>query len=104
MRQVAKVFMAALFASAVWTSSAQAVESWFVVNLVMTGTQDQGDVYVNLTDRAGSFTEQWFRVVDPVRKEALAIALTAISTGSTIFVRADPDLVQPVVLKFFIFN
>ena len=82
MKRIGRILVAALLASAVWTSSAQAVENWFVVNLVMTGTQDQGDVYVNLTDTAGSFTGKWFRVVDPVRKEALAIALWAQAASS----------------------
>ncbi len=104
MKQVVRILVAALFASAVWTSSAQAVEGWFVVDLVMSGAQDAGDVYVNLTDRAGSFTGKWFRVADPVKNQALAIALTAVATDSRIFVRADPDAFafSGLVLKIFI--
>ena len=99
MRQVAKVFMVALFATAVWTSSAKAVEGWFFVTLVMSGTQDAGDTYVNLTADSGAFTGKWFKLADPIKKEGLAIALTSIATDSRLFVRADPDLAPPPGLE-----
>ena len=102
MKRLGKISLAALFATAVWTSSAKAVEGWFFVDLVMSGTQDAGDTYVNLTADSGAFTGKWFKLADPIKKEGLAIALTSIATDSRIFVRADPDSAPPLVLKFFI--
>ncbi len=102
MKRIGRILVAALFATAVWTSSAKAVEGWFFVTLVMSGTQDAGDTYVNLTADSGAFTDKWFKLADPIKKEGLAIALTSIATDSRLFVRADPDLAPPLVLKFFI--
>ena len=107
MKRIGRFLVAALFASAVWTSSAQAVEGFFIVNLEMVGAQDQGETYVLLSDAAGTptFTSTWFRVVSPIKTEALAMALTVIATDSQILVEADPDA-SPIalVLRFFVIS
>jgi hypothetical protein len=40
-----------------------------------------GDVLLMLSERAGNFHGRWFRAAPTVRREMLAIGLTAISTG-----------------------
>ncbi len=102
MKRIGRILMVALFATAVWTTSAKAVEGWFFVTLVMTGSQDAGNTYVNLTADNGAFTDKWFKLADPIALEGLAIALTSVATDSRIFVRADPDSAPRTVLKIFI--
>ena len=103
MRQVAKILMVALFATAVWTSSANAAPEFFNVDLVLIGSQGAGESVVNLTDKFGSFTDLWFKVDAAISREALAIALTALSTNRPIVVFADPVSVpDPLIFKIFV--
>jgi hypothetical protein len=47
-------------------------------------------IYINLTDQAGSFANQWFYTAPNARNEMLAVALSAISLGKTVTTALDP--------------
>jgi hypothetical protein len=41
-------------------------------------------IFINLSDRAGAFQNYWFYAANVAKKEMLATALTALSTGSPV--------------------
>jgi len=105
MRQVAKVFMVALFATAVWTSSAKAEPSFFTVKVDLVGQATPGSLGFRFTDTAAvpDFTFARFSHTGGLKKEFLAIALTARSLDATLFVYTDPDDgVAPEILQMFL--
>jgi hypothetical protein len=57
-----------------------AAGGWFACNVTMTGPAETGEIYIRLREVGGQF-EKWFSAVGQERKEMLATALTAISTG-----------------------
>ena len=52
----------------------------FLCTVDRVGPAEDGVVYIWLTDRGGSFSH-WFVVLDAIKREMLATALAAISTG-----------------------
>jgi hypothetical protein len=53
---------------------------WFTCDVMWTGPIENGEVYILLREVGGQF-ERWYSPVSQVRKEMLATALTAITTG-----------------------
>jgi hypothetical protein len=53
-------------------------------------------VYFELTDTANppAFTTTWFFAADNAKNQMLAVALAAVSTGSTVYLEADPPKPQ----------
>jgi hypothetical protein len=47
-------------------------------------------VYLTLTDLGGAFQQGLFYAADAMKREMLAVALAAISTGKNVYVDADP--------------
>lgn len=104
MRRVGKIVMVALFATAVWTSSANAV--------VITSNNCQvqkaslvavGATVMRIADLSDppAFPTNWVVGVKPTASADLAIALTAISLGNRVRCRVDMDS-EPRVLIFII--
>lgn len=48
------------------------------------------DVYINLTDNAGTFSGQWFFAANNCKSQMLAVALAAISLQTTVGCILDP--------------
>jgi hypothetical protein len=48
-----------------------------------------GAVYINLTDSAGSFSQQWFYAADNSKSQMLAVTLAAINAGAQVQMEAD---------------
>jgi len=57
---------------------------WFKCIVNEVGPADDLVVYLNLTDLGGAFNGTWFKAVDSMKTQMLAVALTAISTGYTV--------------------
>ena len=105
MRRVVKVLMVALFATAVWTSSAKAEPTFFTVKVDLVGQATVGSLGFRFTDQKAipDFTFQRFKHTGGLKKEFLAIALTARSLDATLFVFTDPlDGVAPEILQMFL--
>ncbi len=49
--------------------------------VVRAGPNDDGNIALMLTDANGAFTNRWFGANPQIRKETLATALAAVSTG-----------------------
>lgn len=47
-------------------------------------TADRGRFFVALTDRGGAFSDRFFLCEESIKRELLATALTAISTGNRV--------------------
>src|SRR5919112_174711 len=61
------------------------VQWFFNCTVVLTGLSvDNNRTVVGLTDADGAFADRQFIAADPVRRELLASALTAISTGQRV--------------------
>ena len=91
MRQIVKALAVALLLTTVWTSAAQAAPEWYTCVVELTGTGDHNFEFFRLSDTAAgpAFTAKWFRAPETVKKEYLAIALTAMSLDKKVFVRTD---------------
>lgn len=94
MRQVAKVLMAALFATAVWTSAAHAVPVFKTCEVLLAGPIATNAIVVQLSDLAvtPAFTNTFFLGISNIANEMLAVALTAIAIDSPVRCRVDPDI------------
>jgi hypothetical protein len=53
----------------------------YVCKVESTGAAEDDKVYVFLTDMGGEFTDRWFSAKASVKKEMLATALTALTSG-----------------------
>ncbi len=47
-------------------------------------------IYINLTDQAGSFTNQWFFAADNSKQQMLAVALSAMTLGAKVQMAVAP--------------
>jgi hypothetical protein len=56
---------------------------WFRCRVVSAGPADDGVIYIQLTEVNGAWTERWFGALEEYKREMLATALTAMSTGYT---------------------
>jgi hypothetical protein len=54
---------------------------WFRCQVLRTGPNEDGNIGMLLTDFNGAFTNRWFGANAQIRKETLATALAAVSTG-----------------------
>lgn len=55
--------------------------AWFRCQVVRAGPNEDGNIGLLLTDVGGSFRDRWFGANPQIRKEVLATALAAVSTG-----------------------
>ncbi len=65
----------------------------FCCSVRRAGPSENGKIYIQLSDVGGQFTDLWFTAPDLCKKEMLATALAAISTGHTVNTELD-DPVQ----------
>lgn len=85
---------AAALAIAVCTSPlrADAAQDWYTCTVLKVGPAGAGTTtYIQLTDTGSppAFVEKYFRFVGERAKEMLAVALTAVSSGLKVLIRAD---------------
>lgn len=62
--------------------------TWYTCDINRTGP-GWGNIYIALSDRAGSFTNQWFKARDDQKKEMLDTALMAMSHNFKVQVAID---------------
>lgn len=109
MRRVKMAVFAGLL-TLLWFAPAQAAPSWFVVKVSAAGSAITGQLSIRLSDTASTpaFTNKWFFVlvtgVELNTKEILAVALTAVSLDSEVFIFADPDLAVPDITNMYVCN
>ena len=75
-----------------FTVSAFAAEAWYTCTVKRVGgyTAANGAIQVVLTDTKGAFSNVYFKIEEGRLNQILAVCLTAASTGSTVYVKADP--------------
>src|SRR6266850_4716857 len=56
---------------------------WFRCRVTKAGPAEDNKIYIRLAEKQGSW-ERWFSAIDAFKKEMLATALTAISTGNEV--------------------
>ena len=54
---------------------------WFTCEVGAAGPAEDGNIYIQLRDVGGAFSLQWYFAVSNERKEMLATALAAITSG-----------------------
>ena len=70
--------------------------AWFTCKVNAVGPAYDGtltpapDIYINLSDQAGSFDNQWFFAADNSKSQMLAVALTAVTAGAWVKVGTEP--------------
>lgn len=62
------------------TAEAAAPGGWFDCNAIWAGPAEEGSMFIRLRERGGAW-ERWYRGFETYKKEMLAVALTAITTG-----------------------
>jgi hypothetical protein len=72
--------------------SAFGAEAWYTCTVKRVGgyTAANGVIQVSLTDTKGSFSNVYFKIEEGRLNQILAVCLTAASTGSRVYVKADP--------------
>lgn len=63
--------------------AAAAPGGWFNCLVMWTGPAEDGTVFIFLHERNGAF-DRWYRAVEVSKREMLATALTAITTGTPV--------------------
>jgi hypothetical protein len=83
------------------TAPVHAASKFYTVDVVQTGLTKIGASSVRLTDRAEVpvFTKKWFTLPNKVRKEMLAISLSAVSAGLPLRVRVDLEETGAPIIK-----
>ena len=105
MRQTVKALAVALLLTTVWTSAAQAVPTWYTCVVEVTGTGDHNIMFFRLSDTAASpeFTAHWFRAPETLKKEFLAVGLTAIALDKKVLVLVDLiGATYPTIKSFYL--
>ena len=104
MKRISRILVAALFASAVWSATANAQPSFFNAKVDLIGTATVGILVFRLTDTntVPVFTSKAFVYTGLLQKEHLAIVLTAIALDTPVFIFTDPFAgeVPEIVLMF----
>jgi len=98
-----KVFltMAVVFSMvAIFAASAHA--AWYKCTVEKAGTGWRDHVYIRLSDTGGSFTNVCFVAPDGRKKEMLAIALTAMTTGKNVSVNLSSTTPGSVILEVYL--
>lgn len=62
---------------------------WHKCKINQVGPAEDHETYMMLTDTDGAFADRWFLAHPGHRKETLAVALTAISTGCCVRIGVD---------------
>ena len=83
-------------------TNAFAAEDWYTCTIDRLGgaTSDSGAIIVRLTDTKGAFTKANFTIPEGRLNQILAVLLTAASTGSTVYVKADPVAKKLLVVYY----
>ncbi len=105
MRKIGLFLAVFVLIATVYTPSANAERSFFTCKVIATGMSIGGALMLQLTHVSSSpvFSNKWFVTIDSTKKEMLATALTAVSTGDNILVAVDPtEAGFPVIDTVFI--
>ncbi len=90
-----------------WSPPADAAVGWFNAKVIQAGVTNSGKVIVKLTDLADvkAFNNTNFLIPSAVKKEMLAIGLSALAANLSIKVRTDPDEPgTPLILVMYLRN
>jgi len=63
--------------------AAPAAGGWFNFAVNMTGPAEDGNIYIHLRELDHSAFDRWYSAVPGMKREMLATALTAITTGKS---------------------
>ena len=106
MRRVKKIVFAGLLAL-LWIVPTQvmAVPIWYVATVTSVGIISNGRLSLLMSDQAATpvFTKRWFIVQpnSPIKKELLAVALTATAMKSQVFVFVDGEVSFSKVIHLY---
>ena len=75
---------------------------WYTCTVDKAGTGWKDHVYIRLSDTGGSFTNVCFVAPDGRKKEMLAIALTAMTTGKNVSVNLSGTTPGSVILEMWL--
>ncbi|MBN2467585.1 MAG: hypothetical protein JXD19_05485 [Deltaproteobacteria bacterium] len=87
LKKLGLMVIMAMLATAFFVTDSSAAPAGYNCTVDATGPYS-GTIYIQLTS-ASNFTGKWFTAPAGMQKEILAIALTAMSNGFTVFVYAD---------------
>lgn len=73
----------------------------FTCRVQRVGPAENGNIYINLKDESGAF-DHWFFANEAIKKEMLATALTAISTGFLVAVALESTDAYAQINRFYI--
>ncbi len=79
-----------------------AAPTWFTVRIDKAGPVSPGQVFVSLSDVAGSFSNRWFVADEPIKNQILATALTAIATEKRALVLVSDPAAMSTILRFYL--
>jgi hypothetical protein len=101
-KKIFLMLMVVMVATAYFTIDSNAAGGWYTCTVVMAGPGG-GNIYIQLTDKSGSFTSKWFTAPAAKSKEMLAVALTAMSNGLSVRVYTDTSLSgYPQISSFYL--
>ena len=75
---------------------------WYTCTVDKAGTGWKDHVYIRLSDTGGSFTNVCFVAPDGRKKEMLAVALTAMTTGKSVLVNLSGTAGGSVILEMYL--
>ncbi len=75
---------------------------WYHCEVTRTGPAEDGVVYVMLRDTGGAFSDRWFKAVDRMKREMLATALAAMSTGRRVDAAVTSDVQYSELQRLYI--
>ena len=82
-KKVFVMMVVVLSMMAVFAVSAHATE-WYICTIQEAGAGGSGTTLVRLTDINGAFANTWFQASYSIRKEILAVALTAMTNNKKV--------------------
>jgi len=87
-----------------FTATVSAAPGWYICNVSKTGI-GAGTYLVRVTDTASpspAFTNKWCSFDAAQAKSMLAVAMTAMSLGKTVYLLMDASLTTPNITAFYI--
>lgn len=78
------------------------MSEWYQCEVGMTGPAEDGTVYINLKDKGNAFGPRWFKASPDIRKDLLATALTAVSTGYVVETLLDSPADYSVIHRMYV--
>jgi len=75
---------------------------WYTCTVDKAGTGWKDHVYIRLSETGGSFTNVCFVAPDGRKKEMLAIALTAMTTGKNVSVKLSSTIPGSVIESMYL--